>query len=369
MSVISDALKAAQRERARRASGGAPTVAPILVQLRSKPHSGGGHRLLLLSGIGALVLGGAAFAAFQFNRKPTLPAVPPLTSTILAEALAADSAPAATPNAKAPVVVAGDGSSRAASLAASPGRQTAQVTAASSVAVPPSSSPRDTLAVPQGQTRVEPVVARVGDTTAPGGRLRVAVERPGQPRVALLLAEAVAAQRHGDLAEARKLYDSLLVLSPNDAYALNNLGALLSEQREYGRALDVLRRATTIAPRNAGAWNNIAIVYRAQGKSGDAIAAFRQALMLDPQHASAKVGLAQEYLAIRALDQARTMLEDVVATHPQLSEAHYYLGQVLEIQQDRIGAIRAYQEFVKLAPPRLSAYVDLVRGRVEALTR
>lgn len=168
---------------------------------------------------------------------------------------------------------------------------------------------------------------------------------------------------------ARKLYDSVLVLFPNDGDALNNLGVLLSAQREYGRALDLLRRAATVTPRNAGVWNNIGTVFHEQGKNNDAIAAFRHALTIDGNHPGAKVGLAQQYLAISALSQAKDLLEEVIASHPQLPEAHYTLGQVLELQGDRAGAVRAYGAFIKAAPARLASHVDLVRRRVEALSR
>src|SRR5687767_10011107 len=93
MTVIIDALKAAQRERARRHSSAAPTsAAPILVPLRSRPLSASPTRrmLLLVGGGGALIaLSFGARSLLQSPGKPSaLPTVPAITSTILAEALA-----------------------------------------------------------------------------------------------------------------------------------------------------------------------------------------------------------------------------------------------------------------------------------------
>jgi Tfp pilus assembly protein PilF len=229
----------------------------------------------------------------------------------------------------------------------------------SAVAVASNAHATDTTAVPQGTPRELPRP----------GRLRIAVENRGLPQAARLFADAVSAQRAGDASTARRLYDSVLVLSPGDADALNNLGVLVSAQGEYSRALDLLRRATAASPRNPGPWNNIGTIFHAQGRHNDAIAAFRQALALDVHHAGAKVGLAQQYLAINAPDQARGLLAEVVAAHPQLPEAHYTLGQVLELQGDRTGAVKAYNEFVRVAPPRLSTHVELVRRRIEVLAR
>lgn len=363
MSVIIDALKANQRERARRESRSTtPESAPVLVPLRSRPAPDGNPRLLLLAAAGVIVIGGAALGAWQLQRKPALPAVPPVTSAILAEAIA-DSAR----DAKVETKIAEGTHRTGGHVETTPsGGAPRAVTPVPRVAM--TAPPRDTTAIPQGQPRAL-ATAGGADTARGPRRLRVAVDRASQPMVAELFAEAVAAQRAGDVADARRLYDSVLVLSPRDADALNNLGILLLSQRELERSMDLLRRAAAIAPRKADVWNNIGTVYREQGKRDDAVAAFRQALSLDPQHPGAKIGLAQEYMAISSFAQARVLLEEVVGSHPQLAEAHYTLGQLLERLQDRAGAIVAYEAFIRSAPPRLSAYADLVRRRVEMLSR
>lgn len=375
MSVISDALKAAQRERSRRESHGPrSSVAPVLIPLRAAPKASLSlNRPIVFSIAGALVVTASAVALMMNPTKSSLPTVPPLTSTILTEALAADSASRVPKPASAARLPASPDPTRSVASASIPAARTSP-----GVATPPArtlqTSPgrRDTVAVLQGQTRSVATSASPPDSataTRPAGRLRIAVEQPRQPEAARLLNEAVAAHRAGDVPTARKLYDSVLVLFPNDGDALNNLGVLLSAHREYGRALDLLRRAATVTPRNAGVWNNIGTVFHEQGKNNDAIAAFRHALTIDGNHPGAKVGLAQQYLAISALSQAKDLLEEVIASHPQLPEAHYTLGQVLELQGDRAGAVRAYGAFIKAAPARLASHVDLVRRRVEALSR
>jgi Tfp pilus assembly protein PilF len=307
---------------------------------------GGGLMLVALS-IGARSL-------LQSPGKPgALPTVPAITSTILAEALA-DSGVRSLPEMTARATLPRDATPPA-SPVVSPIRAAEREAA---TAVASNDRALDTTTVPQGTPRESPRP----------GRLRIAVENARQPQTARMFADAVAAQRDGDVSTARRLYDSVLVLTPTDADALNNLGVLLSVQRDYGRALEVLRRAAAASPRNPGPWNNIGALFHAQGKHNDAIAAFRQALVLDGHHPGAKVGLAQQYFAINASDQARALLAEVVATHPELAEAHYTLGQVLEMQGDRSGAVKAYNAFVRLAPPRLAEHVDLVKRRVELLS-
>ena len=364
MSVIADALKAAQRERARRESQGASlsSVAPVLIPLRTPPKPGlNWPRIGMLSAAALLVVVASAVALMKSPAKSSLPMVPPLTSSIVTEALADSANRAGKPPVTATIPTG------ALSMPRAPQRVATRP-------APALSTPAQQVAtaVRQGAARS---VATNATASAPGpearstGRLRIAVEYPRQPEAARLFAEAVAAHRAGDVFTARKLYDSVLVLTPADGDALNNLGVLLSSQHDYARALEVLRRAVLVTPRNAGVWNNIGTVYHEQGKSGDAIAAFRHALTIDPQHPGARIGLAQQFLAIHALGQAKELLDDVIATHPDVPEAHYTLGQVLELQGDRAGAIRSYGAFIKTAPPRLATHVELVRRRVDALNR
>lgn len=373
MSVIIDALEAARREKSRRESHGArPSVAPVLVPLRAAPKSGMNWRFVVLSAAGVMVVAATAVSLVKSPRKSSLPAVPPLTSTILSEALAADSANRAGRSVPHATIPATRDAARAAAAASTPVSRTPPRVTALSEPASPAPARRDTVTVLQGQARTAAINASAATPTPEtrtSGRLRIAVEQPRQPEAARMMSEAVAAQRAGDVSTARKLYDSVLVLTPNDGDALNNLGVLLSAQREYGRALELLRRAAAVTPRNAGVWNNIGTVFHEQGKNNDAIAAFRHALTIDGRHPGAKVGLAQQYLAISALGQAKELLEEVVAAHPLLPEAHYTLGQVLELQGDRAGAIRAYGAFIKAAPARLANHVDLVRRRVDALSR
>lgn len=344
MSLIADALKTAQREKERRASREGITAGAVLIPLREPARRFDPRRMLALLALGVAL----AVVVFVLRRRgdgdllPPLPAVAPI---MISEAIAsgdqprrpaarerAPTAPATRPAASRPVVI----------------------------AIESPTPTRDSTAVLQG--RADPASVEPAS-----GELRIAVE----PRASVgrLFAQAVAAHRAGDLPSARAQYDRVLSAEPDHADALNNLGIILSAEEQYDRALELLRRAATLAPGNAGTWNNIGTALREQGKSADAIAAFRRALSVDPNHLGARVGLAQQYVAIDALGDARTLLEQVVSTNHSYAEAHYTLGQVLERQGDRAGAIREYQAFVTVAPQRLAEHAQRVRLYLETLSR
>ncbi len=375
MSLIQDAWKTAEREKARRDSQSGRSFAPVLVRLRGKPETTP-HRKYVLGAGAVLIVLMIGVIAVRIRGDTPLPTVPPVTSTILSEALASDTiartvrkipsaqpappGPRPNPPATDPFPAVG---------AASPSTTTRPRTqGAGAPPAPVVASRTDTAAVLQSAASAPQRPAPAPRQVQSVGALRIAVEQPREPDAARLFRAAIAAHRAGDLITARALYERVLGLAPNDGDALNNLGVLLSGAREFDRALELLRRAASVAPRNAGAWNNIGTVLREQGKSTDAIAAFRHALTIEPQHQGARVGLAQQYLAINALPQAKELLQDVLATDPALPEAYYTLGQVLELQGDRVGAVAAYSSFIRFAPPRLANHADLVRRRIDALS-
>ena len=344
MSVIGNALKAAQKEKQRRTAGGGGAP-PLIVPLKGRAASGGFNwtRVVVLAVGGAAIFGITAVSVKLM--RGDLRALPAPQPVILGDA------PATPP-------VSRDSAPRVAS--------------ASPVATAPAPAVRKTASVPDTKrsasappaTRAAATQQGTRDSAQPG--LRIAIEPPRED-AARLFAAAVAAHRAGDLNYARVAYERVLVMAPADVDAMNNLGILLSAQRELDRAERLLRRAAQLAPRNAGVWNNLGTVLRERGQSGDAIAAFQHALDIDPTHQTARVSLAQQYVAIGSLPKARELLEQVVAVNPGVAEAQYALGQVLEQQGDRAGAIRAYEAFVRVAPGRFATHVDAVKRRLDAL--
>jgi len=357
MSLIMDATRAAQREKERREGGASSGNVPLLVPLQSKGRSNfNWQRALLFVGSGVAVLA-TVWIVLQRTRDslpralrtpgPTLVSIatPPVAETPTQDtAPTKELARATTDSVARPLPAARGGTSEQTQLRRPPRVATR----------PPVNAPR----APR---------ADVPDATQ-AGQLRVAVDQPRATEVARLFAVAVAAHRAGDAAGARTTYEQVLALAPNDVDALNNLGVLHTGLREFDRAEVALRRALSLAPSNAGAWSNLGAVLRERGRSADATAAFQHALSIDPRHAGARVGLAQQYLVIGSLAQARQLLDDVLRDNPASPEASYALGQVLERQGDRPGAIRAYTTFMQVAPPALAPYVEGVRRRVETLS-
>ena len=359
MSVIHDALKTAQREKQARERGIQAGSNPLIAPPRAAKVGAAGARNTLTIVVAIVVIVAASWTLWVRMRNvfakpmPTIPiASVPVEPPSSAPAAASSSARVPERSATEP----------ARRLTEPPG-----VPAAIRVATAPVARPRVGAAPPVARRTedAEPAAAR---QPAQAGGLRIAIERPRDADAALLLAEGVAAHRAGDLATARAAYERVLAIQPNDVDALSNLGIVLADARELERAEAVLRRAVRLAPRHTGAWNNLGAVLAQRGQATDAIAAYQHVLGLDPQHQGARVSMAQQHLAIAAPGKARELLDEVLAANPAMPEAHYTLGQALEMEKDWAGAIRSYSAFIRVAPPRLAAVVERVQQRVQLLS-
>jgi Tfp pilus assembly protein PilF len=376
MSLIADALKTAQREKQRRESGPRRSISPVLVPLRVVAQPGINWRNALTIGISGIVIVASIAIMVQRIKKPVArPTQLPVTSA--ASGLPVGEVPPGGDFSGRGNTVSSKARARSSSIdfarppvaqPVRPPRQVPRVAGSGSPAAPKA----NTMAVLQGQPALDSSMSGrmsvAPRQTLSAGQLRIALEQPRQSDAGRLLADAIAAHRAGDLALARALYERVLLIVPNDADALNNLGVLFSGDREFDRALNLLGRAATAAPRNAGIWNNIGAALREQGHGTEAVAAYQHALAIDPQHQGAKIGLAQQFLLIGSAAQARVLLEEVLSANPTLPEAQYALGQALELQGDRAGAIRAFAAFMRLAPDRLAAHVERVRRHVDSLS-
>jgi hypothetical protein len=93
-----------------------------------------------------------------------------------------------------------------------------------------------------------------------------------------LFEQAQSAEEAGNIAEAERLYRTLMKSDPTDASAPFNLGNLLRASARNVEAEAALRAATCVDPTFADAWYNLSDLLDEQGRSDAAIECLRTAL-------------------------------------------------------------------------------------------
>ncbi len=122
---------------------------------------------------------------------------------------------------------------------------------------------------------------------------------------ARLFALAVCAEEAGQLDDARRDYEAVLVLVPGHAASAINLGTIFYHRRDYSRAEYFYRMATESNGSYALAFFDLGNVLDEVKRLPEAIAAYRRALVLDVHYADAHYNLA---LALERSGRRRTAL-------------------------------------------------------------
>ena len=163
----------------------------------------------------------------------------------------------------------------------------------------------------------------------------------------------------GDLKQAATSYRAALGLLPSDVGLLVNLGYALSQQELMGEALPHLAKAARLAPTNEDAFYFLALAERGVGRAGDAIEHLRAALALRGDFLVCRLDLCRS-LAERAEHvEARTLVEDGLALHPDSADLHYYLGNLQHLQGDLPAAVQSLQRALALAPAHAGVHRNL----------
>ncbi|MGI9088002.1 MAG: tetratricopeptide repeat protein [Chthoniobacterales bacterium] len=132
----------------------------------------------------------------------------------------------------------------------------------------------------------------------------------------------------GKFRASEKQYDEILTKSPNNLYAISNLGAVYFRTGRLKAAELTLKKAVTLAPKDEFSRRTLGIVYYRQAKYDDAVTELTKALAINP-----KSYIAHNYLGITASEKGwqeaaeKEMLE-AIAANPNYVDAHYNLAVI-----------------------------------------
>lgn len=106
----------------------------------------------------------------------------------------------------------------------------------------------------------------------------------------------------GNYADAAKVYEQILATSPDNVYALSNLGVCRFREGELALAEQAFLKSIAIAPTDEFSYFNLGFVYGSMKRLDDAIKALQRAVEINPQNAMAHI-----YLGIVYMEKGRTI--------------------------------------------------------------
>jgi tetratricopeptide (TPR) repeat protein len=202
------------------------------------------------------------------------------------------------------------------------------------------------------------------------------VARNAEPRYGptlLRLGDVRALQ--GDLAGARSLYDEVLKLDPDSAYAHAALGKLAARERRFADAVRELERALELDPEAKSLHYPLAQAYRELGdeaamkrhldSNGDGRARFPDPVAEEVQRqvrgAGAELLLARMAMRDGAIDVAETRVRRAIELDPANPSAWNNLAVVMEAKGKTAEAADAYAEAARLDPDSIGRRFTLAR--------
>jgi serine/threonine protein kinase/tetratricopeptide (TPR) repeat protein len=161
-------------------------------------------------------------------------------------------------------------------------------------------------------------------------------------------------------AEAEAEFRGAIRLEPDNALAHYQLGYTLAAEGRYTEAELAEREAIRLNPDDSHAYSDLSsILYRLQ-RYVEAEAACREAIRLEPENSShAYFNLEGSLQHQGKLDEAETVLRDLIRSRPTLPGAHFDLSVILIEKRRYADAEAAAREAIHLRPRWVAGYANL----------
>jgi tetratricopeptide (TPR) repeat protein len=172
----------------------------------------------------------------------------------------------------------------------------------------------------------------------------------------ILLLEALKLHKENELNNAKKLYEEILCIEPNNFDAMHLLGVIEHQNKNHLSAIKLIKAAIEINPNYADAHNNLGNAQKEEKYFNDAISSFEKAINLNSQHADAYNNrgnvlkeLLENSLALKSYDAA-------IRIKQNFSEAHFNRANLLHDNGLFIDAITSFDKAIEYKHNYFEAY-------------
>ena len=174
--------------------------------------------------------------------------------------------------------------------------------------------------------------------------------KPAAGASAGLLRQAVAAHRQGQVLQAELLYEQVLADSPENPLALNYLGALRCQQRDFEAGLRFFDRALAARPGFVEALNGRGNALRDLGRAAEALESYEQAVAAEPRNADALYNSGATLQELERYPEAIERLQRALAVAPGDADTLNDLGVSLRALGREEEALEHFQRAIRARP-------------------
>lgn len=162
--------------------------------------------------------------------------------------------------------------------------------------------------------------------------------------------------QQGQLADARALFEQVLLQQPNNFDALHLLGLIAKQCNQTDLAIDLFGKALEIYPNDAVANLNLGNVLSQKGRYEEAVVRYNKAIDIKPDDAQAFSNRGNALQELQCYEDAITSYKKAITLKPDYYPAHYNLGNALQHLKRHKEAIESYDTAIAIKPDYAIAY-------------
>ena len=188
-------------------------------------------------------------------------------------------------------------------------------------------------------------------------------EIPWQGKFKELLAHAKQEFDRQDYLQAENSFQEALQLSPNDFFALSNLGVVQFQLGKMKEAEESLKKASEKSTDSSFALTTLGIVHYRQERLGDAENVLRKAVSINPQDFTAHNYLGIVLAAAGKGRAGESEIMKAIEINPQYADAHFNLAVIYATGKppSKIMARKHYKKAIELGAPPDPSLENLVQ--------
>ena len=179
----------------------------------------------------------------------------------------------------------------------------------------------------------------------------------------------VSLQEAGQLQEAIRYYEKVLIETPGHAPTLCNLGIIYQGLKEYDKAVENFSRAIAANPSNYHGYNNLGSCHILRGRYDKAVVALRKSLKLAPDNYSSLCNLGVALTGLRTYDIGERALMRAIALDPGRVRAFYNLGNLYRHWEQPRKALHFYRLFIEKSRGRYPQWERVAKRHMKRLER
>jgi tetratricopeptide (TPR) repeat protein len=176
--------------------------------------------------------------------------------------------------------------------------------------------------------------------------------------VSTRIQQAVALHQRGDLARAQGIYEEVLRIQPQHFDALNLLGVIAGQTKNFERAVALFGEAIEVNPANAAVYCNRGAALKELKQLHAALASYDRALALKADYAVAHYNRGNVLRELNQPDDALASYGRAITIKADYAEAHYNRGLVLQELEQFESALASYDRAIAIRPNYADAHYN-----------